>query len=90
MENLKGMMAAAEVLMDRLKHKDYKKWTEVVAFAPPQLVGAKASADNEQIALGTTIKQLLQKELVTIKFNKDGVACATLTKKGRSIKSCTG
>lgn len=67
------MMAAAQILLDRLKHKDYKRWLEVVMFSPPELVGIKSSAPNaELMQLGKEVKQMLDKGFITVHFAPDG------------------
>lgn len=77
-------MGAAEVLLARLKEKDYRKWVEVIALAPPELVGNKpVPANSSVMQLGAHIKTLIDAGLVRIAMGADGVV------RGRPPKKTT-
>lgn len=71
--DLEGLKTAAEVLMRRLKQKDYKKWLEVIALSPENLMGHTGNELPPLKELGKTIKQLCDSGSIDICMGKDGV-----------------
>lgn len=79
-EELQGLKTAAEVLLRRLKHKDYKKWLEVIALSPDHLMGHMGNELPSFEGLGASIKQLVDKDQVRLSMGKDGVVRGKIQK----------
>ena len=79
-EDFRGLKTAAEVLLRRLEQKDYKKWLEVIALSPPELVGHFGDELPPMTDLGTTIKGLCDRGTVALDMGKDGVVRGRATK----------
>ena len=72
-----GLKEAAEVLLARLKEKDYKKWLEVVMFSPPELIGSGNANSIAHEELGRSIKKLCENRHLSLRMGKDGVVRGT-------------
>lgn len=75
-ENLRGIQKAADILLERLKEKDYTKYIEMLAFTPKEALALTSMELPTFEALGTKIKALCSSGCITLKMDKDGIVQA--------------
>ncbi len=80
-DDFRGLKTAAEILLRRLRQKDYRKWLEVVALSPPELLGHSGNELPPLTELGAAVKDLCDRGLVRLEAGKDGVV------RGRAVKN---
>lgn len=71
--DFEGLKTAAEILLRTLKHRDYKKWVEVIALSPENLMGHTGNELPPLKDLGSSIKHLCDEGSIDIRMGKDGV-----------------
>lgn len=76
LERIKGLKNAADLLLNRLREKDHKKWLEVVLFSPPELLGNSARQSPDIDRLGRSIKELCDRGRLSLTMAPDGIVKA--------------